>query len=49
MKGLEINKLAMGIRMAIIDDLINDLQHLKLEVKRVNTEKLRERLESIFE
>ena len=47
--GLDINKIANGIRLAVIDDLIKDLENLKIEIRKVNTEKLRKKLESIFE
>ena len=33
MNGLDIDKVVQGIREAVIDDLIKDLQALKLELK----------------
>lgn len=33
MKGLDIDRFIQGVRIAVIDDLIKDLETLKLEMK----------------
>ncbi len=47
-RGLDLDKLVKGIRVAVIDDLIQELQNLKLEIKKVDTERLAKKLEDIF-
>ena len=48
MKGLDIQKVFQGVRLAVINDLIADLENLKMEVKKIDRNKLINKLEKLI-
>lgn len=43
-RGIDIDKLVNGVRMAVINDLIKDLELLKVEIKILDKQALIEKL-----
>ena len=47
-RGIDLDKIAYGIRIAVIDDLIRDLENLKLKVKEIDKTAFAKKLTEIF-